>query len=341
MSAPERATLAKGSKSFGFAAWFLADDEWDDAARVYAFCREVDDIADDELAPAQKRRAALDRLTLDVRAEHSDAPAVLALLEVHRRRALDLGAASELIAGCRSDVGQVRIASDDELVRYGYRVASTVGLMMCGVLGVRDPDALPFAIDLGVAMQITNICRDVKEDAENGRIYLPADRLRAAGVEPTELIEGSADRRAVSRVVLDLLDLAERYYASAWEGLRYLPWRARFAILIASRVYRRIGVNLRRADGDALAGRTIVPLQSKLAEVLFCTIRYFHPTVLGVAPAPPHDGTLHAALRGLPGARPLDSHGLQDQDRRRADRHPEEHPHRVGAALWSAPAGAD
>lgn len=296
-----RAVLAEGSKSFGFAARFLSPQQWDDAAQVYAFCRMVDDVADDEAVQPGRRRSALAGLRDQLRGEEPSCAEVAGLLEVHRRCDLDLDAAVALIDGCESDLQAVRIQSDEQLLRYGYRVASTVGLLMCGVLGVSAPLARHFAIDLGVAMQVTNICRDVLEDAENGRVYLPEERLLQVGVSHEQLLAGTADSAAVSKVVLDLLTVADGYYASAWEGMRYLPWRARFAIVVAARIYRRIVTVLRGRGGDALAGRAVVSLAGKLFEAGRACVSYLHPRMTGFSVARAHDSQLHAPLAGLPG----------------------------------------
>ncbi|MBN2799890.1 MAG: phytoene/squalene synthase family protein [Deltaproteobacteria bacterium] len=299
-----REVLARGSRSFGFAARFLTPAQGDDAARVYAWCRLVDDLADDLSQPPEVRLAALSAVRAEVAGRAPPRAEVAGLLAVHDKQPLDLDAALALVDGCASDVGAVRISDDEALLRYAYRVASTVGLLMCGVLGVRRQEALAFAIDLGLAMQLTNICRDVAEDARGGRIYLPATRLAAAGITPEQLLAGEADRAAVASVVLGVLDLAERYYRSAWDGMRFLPLRARLAILVAARVYRRIGLRLRSRGGDALAGRVVVPLAGRLVEAARAVAHLLTPGALGLSPVPRHDADLHLALRGLPAAHP-------------------------------------
>lgn len=311
-----RAELARGSRSFGFAAHFLPADQWDDAARVYAFCRLVDDLADEPGLDDKVRHAALAAVDAELRGLIPPRSEVAALREVHARRGLDLDAARALVAACAGDIGGVRISDDTALLRYCYGVASTVGLLMCGVLGVRDRAAMAHAIDLGIAMQLTNLCRDVLEDARSDRVYLPATRLRRVGVDPEDLVAGTADRHAVSLVVCDLLRLAERYYDSAWDGLRDVPPRARFAILVAARVYRRIGLTLLHRGGDALAGRTVVPFRAKVSEALVAVVGFFTPRVLGLFPHPSHDASLHDALRGLPAVHAFGAtHGLLDQQR--------------------------
>ncbi|MEM1348123.1 MAG: phytoene/squalene synthase family protein [Myxococcota bacterium] len=294
-----RAVLSSRARSFRWAAQFLSQEEHDDAAIVYAFCREVDDAADtaesDEAA-----RVALDALEAELDGSAEPSPMMAAFLGVAARRGIQLESAHELIKGVRSDMGEVLVRDDVELLRYCYRVAGTVGLMMCPVIGVHDPKALPYAVDLGVGMQLTNICRDVAEDARMGRVYLPGTRLRFAGTSHEELLQGAASRRDVARVVRDLIDLADVYYASADRGMEHIPERARLAILVASRVYRGIGVKLRVHGSDALAGRTVVSWKGKTRWVGHA-LAAFARTKLPAAHHS-HDGSLHLALDGLYGA---------------------------------------
>ncbi len=288
--------LSKGSRSFSFAGWFLPADCRQDAAVLYAFCRFVDDVADEAL-DADTAHTELARVMAELYGEAPARPFLADVLEMFERRGVRVEHATELVRGVRSDLGCVRIPDDRGLLRYSYRVAGTVGLMMCGVLGVRSEEALPFAIDLGIAMQITNICRDVAEDARNGRVYLPATRLRALGIEPTpEGVLASPD--GISRVVYDLLQTADRYYDSGSAGMHFIPARTRLAIGVASRVYRAIGVRLRNHDCDALAGRTVVPFSAKLWHGSLGLITAMAQLSTRVR----HRSGLHRALDGLPGA---------------------------------------
>ena len=293
-----RAVLTHHAKSFRWAGSFLPSDRLDDAAVVYALCRLIDDIADERESDEEATRE-LAALEAELRREAPARPLVALFLETADRTGIPVGAALELIVGVRSDMHPVRVADDRELLRYCYRVAGTVGLMMCGVLGVRDPDALPFAVDLGVGMQLTNICRDVAEDAGRGRVYLPATRLHAAGVEPAGLLPDGATRAPAAPVVRDLLQLGERYYRSADAGMRYIPWRARFAILVASRVYRAIGFRVRAQGYDPDQGRAYV---SRWRKVLWTLRGFAHGARLALGRARPHRAGLHTELAGLPGA---------------------------------------
>ncbi len=292
--------MAEHAKSFRFAALFLPREGRQRAAVTYAFCRLVDDLADEADDPVAGA-AELARLDAELAGEAPPRPLVEAFVGAgagpHTREA-----ARELIRGVRGDLGAVRVADDRELMRYCYRVAGTVGLMMLPVLGVRAHSAAAHAIDLGIGMQLTNICRDVREDAEMGRVYLPGTRLRAAGTDGAALLAGRAERGAVARVVRGLLDLAERYYASADAGMRAIPWRSRLAIHVARHVYHAIGTKLRRRGGDALAGRAMVHAHEKrriAARGLLSGLG------LAFARRRPHEPQLHEALRGLPGANPL------------------------------------
>ncbi|MEZ4384725.1 MAG: phytoene/squalene synthase family protein [Nannocystaceae bacterium] len=299
--AAARAVLEEHARTFNLAGAFLPDGCRDDAAVVYAFCRLVDDAVD-EAPSIPAGRAALASITAELRGEAPARPLIAGLRGLAAARGIDLRVFEELIAGVASDAGEVALHSDAELVRYCYRVAGTVGLMMCGVMGIDDPAALPFAVDLGLGMQITNICRDVAEDAERGRIYLPAARLRAAGVDPATVLAGTVDRRLLARVIDDLLGLAERYYASADRGMRYIPARSRLAIFIASRVYRAIGRRLqRRGASDPMRGRTVVPAPAK-ARWIAAAVGAFARRSRD--PGAPHDPWLHRDLVGLPGIDP-------------------------------------
>jgi len=300
--AESREVLAQHARTFALAGRFLGPARRDEAAVVYAFCRLVDDLVD-EATDLASGSAALAQVEAELQGHAPARPLVAVFAELMAEYGVDRGVALELIAGVRSDSGPVALADDAALLRYCYRVAGTVGLMMCGVLGVRDPVAAPFALDLGVAMQLTNICRDVAEDARRGRVYLPASRLARAGTGPADLLDGAAPRPALAAVVLDLLALADRHYASADLGMRFIPWRSRLAILVAARVYRAIGLVLRGRGGDAMAGRAVVPTLAKLGWSAIAVAR-FALTLLPDGPTPTHDPDLHRWLAGLPGADP-------------------------------------
>lgn len=253
-----RAVLASRARTFDLASAFLPRSTRDDAAVVYTFCRAVDDAADED-----RDRVAVSAIRDELLGGRAPRPVVGAFLEVAGRRGLPLSAALELVDGCASDLGRVRIADEAALFRYAYRVAGTVGLLMAPLLEGRGDAARRHAIDLGVAMQLTNIARDVAEDAALDRVYLPATWLREQGLHPDDVLLGSGDRAALAAVVRRLVDRAEVAYRSGEEGLACLPVRTRIAIGVAARVYRAIGHAVVRRGAAALEERTVLSLAER------------------------------------------------------------------------------
>ena len=156
--------------------------------------------------------------------------------------------------------------NDGQLLGYSWRWRPPWGSMVSRLLGVEDPAAEGHAADLGLAMQLTNIVRDVREDALRGRVYLPRTRLEAHGLSADDVLQGR-QREGVRAVCLELLDLADRYYASGEAGFRYIPLRARVGIAVAQRVYASIGWRIRATGHHPLDGRLVVPRSEKLGRV--------------------------------------------------------------------------
>ncbi len=267
-------TLATKSKSFALASRLLPADRRDEMAVLYAWCRHVDDAID--LAPRAERSAALTRLRAELDAVYQGAatrkdPILAAFADLVRARKIPRAYPEELLAGMEMDVLRTQYVTLADLERYCFRVAGVVGLMACHVLGVSEPGALRNAAHLGIAMQLTNVCRDVEEDLADGRVYLPAELL-GVSLEERAPLEGSPARAAVQRTVETLLALAERYYRSADRGLPALGLRPALGIRVARHVYAAIGAVLRRRSFDPFRGRAFVPLLHKLALVLLAVV---------------------------------------------------------------------
>jgi len=316
-----RRIMRHHSKSFSRAARFLPRRFADPVAVLYAFCRLADDAVD--LAPDQaSARLAADTFIAELESPRGARPVIRAFDAWSTKHPLARRAARELLTGIASDVGPVRIEDEAELVRYAYRVAGTVGLLMCAVFEVEDSAAHPFAIDLGIAMQLTNIARDVAEDATRDRVYVPRTLLARHGTTPDALIAAvvgtvpahspapaptpaptPAPATALSPAVLSLLDLADAYYQSAERGMHYLPAAARPAILVASRLYRAIGDVLRRRGGNPLLGRAFVSAAER-PRLIVQALRTATVHAIGTAPRGAHDAALHTSLSGFPGSSP-------------------------------------
>ena len=292
-----RQVMNQHARTFSLAARLFPQHTRDDVAVTYAFCRLVDDTVDD--APDPNLAASeLRKIQDEFRGDRAPRPLLRVFRALCERHDIPRGAVHELTVGVGSDVGLIRFEDDRDLLRYAYRVAGTVGLIMARLIGATDPLAMPHAVDLGVGMQITNICRDVLEDAQRNRVYLPAKRLRAHGVDPEELIAGTAQREAVARVVSDLLILGDRYYASGNAGLHYIPRVPRAAVASAARMYRGIGVKIERGGYDVLSGRTVVGASGKLK--WFMT-GLGHSALCESEGRQKHDAQLHLPFDGFEG----------------------------------------
>jgi phytoene synthase len=298
VSAKAEETLVSNGRSFYWARYCLGEPHASRATRLYALCRHLDDLADE----ASSRESARENLLSARSALRSGVTSDSVLrdgLDLMRECRISPEIILELIEGLLSDLDPVRIPDEAALLRYSYRVAGTVGVMMCGVLDVHDPVAYPHAIDLGIAMQLTNICRDIAEDAAMDRRYLPATMI--GDTEPANLLLPEENLRPLlQRSISRLLEQADRYYASGEQGIAYLPLRARGGILVAARVYRAIGTQLRHRDGDYWTERIVVDSKQKTiitsSTLLRAPLQHFF-----WQPASRHDSSLHEALRGLPG----------------------------------------
>ncbi len=266
-----RASIATHSRSFSLASKLFAVHTRDCAAVVYAWCRRADDAID--AAGTEKQSDALARLRTELADVYdgpgpSRDPVLAAFRSVVQRCGIPRLYPDELLAGMEMDASGARYGTLEELHLYCYRVAGTVGLMMSHVMGVRTDAALRNAAHLGIAMQLTNICRDVLEDWEMGRLYLPRDLLDEYGAAELEAQLGrpfpSWATASTAMVVRRLLEEAERFYASGDRGLPALPWRCALAVRTARLVYAAIGNEIQRAACDIRAGRAVVADADKL-----------------------------------------------------------------------------
>ncbi|UFH50901.1 15-cis-phytoene synthase CrtB [Pseudomonas sp. KNUC1026] len=254
-------TIAAGSRSFATAARLFDPATRRDAVMLYTWCRHCDDVVDGQVlgfaAPSsasdspQLRLAQLREQTRQALAgAPMQDPAFAAFQAVALARHIPLEQALAHLDGFAMDVEEHHYEQLDDTLQYCYHVAGVVGLMMARVMGVQDEAVLDRACDLGLAFQLTNIARDIVEDAALGRCYLPAQWLREAGIDP-EHITDPANRLALARLAERLVDTAEPYYESAQAGLPALPWRSAWAIATARGVYREIGVKVQRAGPKA------------------------------------------------------------------------------------------
>jgi phytoene synthase len=256
--------LREGSKSFALASLLLPRRVRDPAAAIYAFCRVADDLVDegdggDDVLDRLKER--IDRAYDGVA---SDDPVDRAFSAVVRGYEIPREIPLALLEGFAWDAKGRRYDTIEDVLAYSARVAGTVGVMMTLLMGPRDSQTLERACDLGVAMQLTNIARDVGQDARLGRVYLPSDWLRQEGVDRDAFLRDPAFRPEMAVVLRRLLALAEQLYARSEAGIDMLPPDCRPAIRAARLIYAEIGRKLERSGLDSVSRRTVVSKGRKL-----------------------------------------------------------------------------
>ncbi len=288
-----RAWIQRHSKSFFLSSLLLPARVRQASWALYAFCRRADDAVDESADGGMARVASLRaRLERVYAGRADDDPIDRAFAAVVERHAIPRALPEALLAGMEMDARGTRYAADDELYLYCFRVAATVGLMMTRVMGASDDVAYLRAADLGVAMQLTNIARDVGEDERRGRVYLPAALLDEAG----------GDRQ---RAVRRLLERADVHYRAADRGVPLLPADCRFAIASARNIYSAIGDAIARNDYDSITQRAYVSLPRKLllvARALPARFAGGRDAARIAAEPGPADGALRPLVRavGLP-----------------------------------------
>jgi phytoene synthase len=261
-----RAALRNGSRSFLAASHLLPTRVRDDAIALYAFCRVADDAIDQEggasaLGPLHARlEAAYAGAPMDI-------PADRALADLVARRDIPMELPAALLEGFAWDAEVRRYEDISALSAYAVRVAGSVGAMMALLMDARAPETVARACDLGVAMQLSNIARDVGEDARAGRLYLPLDWLRAAGIDPDRWLARPVFNAALASVVRRLLEMAETFYRRADAGIRALPRSCRLGIGAARVLYAEIGHEVARNGYDSVSARAVVSGRRKLAKL--------------------------------------------------------------------------
>jgi phytoene synthase len=260
-----RALLCGGSRSFFAASLLLPKRVRAPATALYAFCRVADDaidLGDDPAAALQSLKARLDAAYAGMPEPN---PVDRAFAATVKTFSIPKTLPAALIEGLAWDAAGRRYATYAELLDYAARVAGAVGVMMAVVMGVRDSTSLARAADLGVAMQLSNIARDVGEDARAGRVFLPLDWLREAGIDPPALLKAPAFTPALGGVVRRLLNEADTLYARAEAGIARLPLDCRLGIAAARRIYAAIGTEVAQAGYDSVSQRARVAGRRKIA----------------------------------------------------------------------------
>jgi phytoene synthase len=289
----EEALMRGGSKSFFAASRLLPASIRSAAVDLYAFCRVTDDAVDNSGASPRVMEELHERLDAlyavalpTVQGEGKPPPkasaqfagdlrrlphvADRAFARVVRAHRLPKRIPLALLEGFQWDAQGRRYETIEDVYDYSARVAGTVGAMMALVMGVREARPMARACELGVAMQLTNIARDVGEDARMGRLYLPRQWMREEGLDPDVWLSNPSFGPALGRVVARLLKAADGLYRRAEEGVGFLPRRCRPAILAARHIYADIGRVITKADYNSFDHRAVVSGRAKLQRLLLC-----------------------------------------------------------------------
>lgn len=258
------ALLARGSRSFSFAARLLPPRLRDPVAALYAFCRVSDDLVDESASASEAAASLRVRLDAVYRGEPADDPVDRALGWLAGDFALPRAPLDALLEGYVWDAEGRRYRSLSDVLAYAVRVAGSVGVAMSWLLDRREPHVLARAADLGVAMQLTNIARDVGEDARRGRVYLPLDWLALDDDALAAWLLEPRPSETVRDATRRLLDHADVLYRRADAGITALPLEVRPAIRVARHVYAEIGEVVRDRGHDSVSSRAVTTTRAKL-----------------------------------------------------------------------------
>jgi phytoene synthase len=262
-----RAAIQGGSKTFHAASLLLPARIREPALALYAFCRLADDAIDESHEPAAALDDLHERLELAATGRPRAHPADRALAATLDAFSIPIEIPDALLEGFAWDSARRRYDTLEDLEHYAMRVAGTVGLMMSLVMGARGAAALARAADLGIAMQLSNIARDVGEDARAGRLYLPLQWLAEEGVDTAQFMAAPACQPALQRVVSRVVERAAQLYERAALGVAELPVDCRPAIHAARLMYAEIGLEVARRNHDSVSQRAVVPTSRKLTLV--------------------------------------------------------------------------
>ncbi len=259
-----RQMIRDGSKTFYTASLLLPQRVCDASRSLYAFCRVADDAVDQSADSGAAVSQLLGRLDRIYRGRPDPQPADRAFADVVARFAIPREIPEALIEGFAWDAASRPYETLSDLQAYAVRVAGTVGAMMSLVMQVRSPQALARACDLGIAMQFTNIARDVGEDARNGRLYLPRQWMREEGLDPDSFLGTPYFSRSLAKVIARLLAESDRLYARSLTGIAVLPAACQPSIHAARLLYAEIGREVERNGGDSIGSRAVVRSSRKL-----------------------------------------------------------------------------
>ncbi len=258
-------TLKYRAKTFYFASVFLPRKVKKDIENLYIFCRYLDDLGDDLNLSKVESFKKLGIIKDQIKKKKSNFPAVRNFINIMIKHKINKSVPIELIKGIESDLrGKVDVKTSEQLIKYCYQVAGTVGFMFCKIINVSDQKMILGGIQLGIAMQLTNISRDVAEDLKMNRIYIPKSIRNYKNNDKEKILSNNNIKMKISKDLLVLLKLADLFYDNAWSSIYILKKKYAIPISIAAELYRRIGKKVAYKKGNIWRERIYVNFFEKV-----------------------------------------------------------------------------
>ena len=258
-------TLKYRAKTFYFASVFLPRKVKKDIENLYIFCRYLDDLGDDRNLSKVESFKKLGIIKNQIKKKKSNFPAVRNFINIMIKHKINKSVPIELIKGIEYDLrGKVDVKTSEQLIKYCYQVAGTVGFMFCKIINVSDQKMILGGIQLGIAMQLTNISRDVAEDLKMNRIYIPKSIRNYKNNDKEKILSNNNIKMRISKDLLVLLKLADLFYDNAWNSIYILKKKYGIPISIAAELYRRIGKKITYKKGNIWRERIYVNFFEKV-----------------------------------------------------------------------------
>ena len=240
MNNAKKLTLKFRAKTFYFASVFLPNKIRKDIENLYIFCRYIDDIGDGGNFTKKNAIKKLNQIKSQILIKKSDNLIISEFISLQIKYKINASIPIDLINGVKSDLSNVDFKNNNELLKYCYQVAGTVGYMFCKIIKVNNTKLIFRGVQLGIAMQRTNISRDIREDLESNRMYLPREARQYRG-KKKKIIHNNKLKKTISEDLLSFLKQTEKFYQNSWIGIRKLPFKYAIPVSIAAELYQRIG----------------------------------------------------------------------------------------------------
>ncbi len=267
-------SLEKRAKTFYFASLFFSKSTQNDIKIIYLFCRYIDDLGDDKNFESCSK-INLKKIKNELKRKASNNLIVSDYIKILIKYNINTSIPVDLINGVLSDLGKVDIKTLDELLIYSYKVAGTVGLMMCNLMNVKKKELRIKGVQLGIAMQMTNIARDIREDLQRGRVYFPKELRSKKNKNFNKLLNCENLKKEFAKDLKKLLDFSDIIYQIAWKGIIKLPIKYKLPIAIAAYLYQSIGFKIRRLEYNIWKGRVYLSIFEKIVNTIRIIYKLF------------------------------------------------------------------